>query len=229
MAKIEEIVNKQVRTWSKSIRDATREGRASAYWPIVTISREFGALGAALANRIGKKAGFSVWNRELVQAIAEDAAANEELVGSLDEHRRKSVEDAVLGALMGSKVTNVQYLRSLMRLVHTISTHGRAIIVGRGANYICRADQALKVRLVCPLADRVRGYSERQGISEREAKQIIQRMDNDRADFVRRQFRRDVTSPADYDLVLNSSTFNLDQLVDLVLEAYEARFGRKPG
>ena len=93
---------------------------------------------------------------------------------------------------MGSKVTNVQYMRSLIRLIQVISMHGSAVIVGRGANFVCRPDKTLRVRIVAPLADRVARYSRLHGISEREARQAILRRDTERAEFVEHGFRRRV-------------------------------------
>lgn len=228
MPNVESIVDKQVRVWSESLKSAEREGRTATHWPVITVSREFGARGAALADKINQKIGFTVWNRALVQAIAEDSEASQEIVDSLDERRRKSLEDAVMGALMGSKVTNVQYLRSLMRLVQAICAHGSAVIVGRGANYVLRADDVLRVRVVAPLENRVLGYARRQGMSEKEARQIIQTSDAERSEFVQYQFRRDVDAPSDYDVVLNSATYDLAQMTELVLQAYRLKFGRRP-
>ena len=41
-------------------------------------------------------------------------------------------------------------------------------------------------------------------------------------------FRRDHGDVSDYDLVLNSATFSLEQMADLVLIAYETKVGKKP-
>lgn len=228
MPNVESIVEKQVRAWSESLRSAEREGRAATHWPVITVSREFGARGAALVGVISQKVGFSVWNRALVQGIADDSEASQEIVDSLDERRQRALEDAVMGALMGSKVTNVQYLRSLMRLVKAISAHGSAIIVGRGANYVLREDEVLRVRVVAPLENRVSGYARRQGISEKEARQAVSTSDAERAEFVQYQFRRDVGASADYDIVLNSSTYDLADMAELVLGAYGLKFNRRP-
>lgn len=228
MAKIEEIVGRQVATWGQNLQTAAKEGRAPTYWPVVTVSREFGAQGAALADRLADRLGFSVWNKEIVQAIAEDSNASEKIMASLDERRQKSVEDAVLGALMGSKVTNVQFMRSLIRLIEVISMHGSAVIVGRGANFVCRPDKTLRVRIVAPLADRVARYSRLHGISEREARQAILQRDTERAEFVEHGFRRRVDEAASYDLLLNSATYSLDDMLGLVLEAYRKKFDRVP-
>ncbi len=218
----EQIIENQIKKWEMSNVGRTRRQKPN---PVITISRAFGAQGLALALRLGERTGFTVWDQELVQAVAQEAGGDERLMRSLDEHHRKAIDDAVRGALMGSPHTNTQYLRALMRVVQTIAQHGNAIIVGRGANYILAPHQRLAVRLVCPLDECVRRYAEREHIDEETARRKIVEMDAVRAEFVRHNFKRDVTDPADYDLVLNVATFDLEALADLVLEAYRLKTG----
>ena len=71
-----------------------------------------------------------------------------------------AIEDAVWGALTGFQHTNTQYFLTLLRVVHTISTHGNCIIVGRAANYVSRDHaKTLHIRVVAPLQARVRNYA----------------------------------------------------------------------
>lgn len=65
-------------------------------------------------------------------------------------------------------------------------------------------------------------------IAEREARQEVTRRDAERADFVEYNFHRRVDEAASYDLILNSATFSLEEMVRLVLQAYEMKFRRLP-
>ncbi|WP_456426894.1 cytidylate kinase-like family protein [Rhodocaloribacter sp.] len=220
--RFEQIIEDQIKLWARTNIEPARREQPH---PVITISRAFGTRGAALAELLGRRTGFTVWDQELVQAIAEEAGGDERLMRSLDERHRKTIDDAVRGALMGSPHTNTQYLRALMRVVQTIAHHGDAIIVGRGANYILRPADRLSIRLVCPLDVRVQRYAARENLDEETARRKIVEMDAVRAEFVRYNFKRDVTDPADYDLVLNAVTFDLDAIADLVLEAYTLKTG----
>lgn len=222
--KITQIVEDQVQTWSRQSRNYRSESKREHYLPIITISREFGARGADLASKLAQKLGFEVWDKELLQAIAEDSKSDEKFLKSLDERRRRAIEDAVLGFVQNAG-TNVSYMRSLIRIVKTIEAHGKSIIVGRGANYICTMESTLDIRVVSPFHERIRSYSRRHGISETEASRKIQQMDRDRADFIKYNFKCDVAEPTDYDLVVNSGVYNLDELCRIVLEAYEQKLG----
>ncbi|GIV57529.1 MAG: cytidylate kinase-like family protein [Bacteroidetes bacterium] len=218
----EQIIDEQIRRWEQN---TLRFARKKTRYPVITISREFGAQGAALARRLGERTGFTVWDQELVHAIAEEAGADARLLASLDEHVREAIEDAINAALLGASVTNVQYLRALMRVVQAIAHHGSSIIVGRGANYILRERDRVSIRVVAPLDVRVRRYAEAQGLREKEARRYVLERDEERAAFVRHYFHRDVAHAADYDLVLNAGTYDLDAMADLALRAYEIKTG----
>ncbi len=219
-------VERQCRLWVLQ-REAQRI-EAVESWPVITVSRQFGALGEALARLIGERIGFTVWDNELVHTVAEEAGANEATFGSLDEHRRRVINDAIEGALMGGKYLNSEYLRRLMRLMHTIHGHGKSIIVGRGAQYILEPDTILRVRVVSPFEVRVRDYGERQGLPPDRARRKVEHEDGERVSYIRQNFFRNVNDPADYDLLVNSGTIPLEKLIGVVVDTYEAKFYQRP-
>ena len=227
MRYIDQMITDQVQIWSQHEGEARLKGEVPGVWPIIAISREFGARGAALAALLGQRMGFRVWDKDLLNAIAEAGGGDVRLLKSLDEHRRKAIDDAMHGTLMGSKHTNTHYFRALLRVIHTIVAHGKGIVVGRGAHYISKSPEILRVRVVCPLEKRVRGYAEREGLTEKKARKEIVGRDADRADFIQHHFKRDIETASDYDLVLNSGTLSLEQMAEIVLAAYETKVGKK--
>lgn len=226
MDNIERLISAQVITWASREAKARHNQKTLEAWPVITISREFGARGRSLAKELGRLIDFKVWDKDLLSAIAEESGADERLLASLDERRRKMIDDALHSSFMGSKHSNTQYFRSLLRVVHTIGVHGRSIIVGRGSNYIIKSPTALRVRIICPIEERVSFLVESEGIAEKNALKLIKARDTERADFIRHYFKRDAENPHDYDLVLNSGVFNIKQLVDLMLLAYEKKVGK---
>jgi len=223
--KVSQIVDRQIKAWSyQSTVDRPPDGKATKY-PVITISREFGARGAALALLLGEKSGFQVWDKELLQAIAEDLGSDEKFLETLDERRQQEVEDTV-AAFVNDIYTNVNYLRSLIRVVKIIEEHGKGLIVGRGANNICQNQSSFHVRLVCPLKTRITRYAKKQNISQEEARNIIKQKDQERADFIKRNFYKEVSNSSEYDMILNSGTFTLDQMAEMVMDAYEKKTGQ---
>jgi len=221
---VSQIVDKQIKQWDRIDSMVTSGDKTAPFFPLITISREFGAHGAALAERIGKTTGFNVWDKELLGKIAEDLGSDQKLLETLDERRKQDIED-VASAFIGKVHTNVSYLRSLIRVVKTIEEHGRGIIVGRGAHYICEAHNNLNIRLVRPFSSRVEHIASKLQKPVAEAREIVRKKDEERREFIKRFFYKDLTNASDYDLVINTDTFTLEQAESMVASAYKMKAG----
>lgn len=222
--KASQIIEEQIQSWK--LRHTVTSSRApkKQIYPVITISREFGARGAAFASHLAKKIGYKVWDKDLLQAITIEVGSGLKMVESVDERRRQTVEDAVTG-FFHNMPTNVSYLRSLIRVVNKIEEYGNSIIVGRGANYICKNPKALHVRIVSPLKFRIEEFAKRENISKTEAKRLIQDKDKERKVFVNQNFHRDMNESSDYDMVINAKSFTLDEMAEIVINAYEKKAG----
>jgi cytidylate kinase len=219
----QQIIDAQVHAWSLEQRRPS--GSRAAHHPIITVSRAFGAQGDTLGRMLGELTGFDVWDRDLVNAVADAAGGDVRIMESLDERRRRAIDDAVRGFLSGIDHTNTQYFRALARVIRTICEHGRAVVVGRGANYFVSADRALRLRVTAPLAWRVDAYAERVGITRAKARETVRERDAERADFVSHFFKRDIADPTEYDLVLNAASLSPNAMAKMAIDAYEVRFG----
>lgn len=227
MAKsVSEIVEQQIKSWSRqSAQPNTSKEEEEQIYPIITISREFGSPGAALAEYLGERTGFDVWDKALLKRISEELGTDEKFIETLDERRKEAIRDT-LASYFSNVHTNVNYLHSLIKVVRTIEEHGRSIVVGRGANYICQKNHSLHIRLVAPIDNRIADYSKRSGLSKQEVSKMAEEKDRERTEFIRRNFKENVSDPLGYDLVINSSTYSLEEIGRLVREAYEIKTGK---
>lgn len=224
--KVAQMIEEQVQFWRLNNRSGTRYPNPGRRKPVITISRSFGARGAALALELQEKLGFKVWDKELLKVISEKLNKSDEFVQALDEHYQNPVEDAIFGFL-NQPGTNLNYMLYLVKAVGAIEQLGNAIIVGRGANYICQRSDSFHLRVVSPLKNRIENYAEREQISLIQATKIVEQKDKERADFTRRNFNRNIDEPSDYDLMINSGTFTMDEMVSVILKAYEERMSKK--
>lgn len=222
--KVSQRVDQQIREWDRITSMVSSGKKSPPFFPLITISREYGALGAALAKKLGKTTGFDIWDKKLLGAIAEDLNSDQKLLETLDERRKRDIEDAA-SAFIGKVHTNVSYLRSLIRVVKTIEEHGRGIIVGRGANYICEKHENLKIRLVRPFKSRVEHIANEQNIPMKEARELVKKKEQEREDFIKRNFYKDLTNASDFDLIINMDTFSLDHAEMMVADAYKIKTG----
>lgn len=220
---IESLVEQQVKRW----RLAQQEKKAAQArpTPVITISREYGSQGAKIGELAAEELGFSFWDQEIVHAIAEQTGASERLVESLDEHARSALDDLLAASFVGDRSTEYAYVRELHRVVHTLQKHGAAVIIGRGAQFILEPDEALRVRVVAPLADRVTGICARARIPRAEAEVRVQEVEKERRTFIRQTYKVDVADPHHYDLMLNTAGLSVEQAAHIVAAAFRAKFG----
>ncbi len=215
------IVDHQVQRWSHE-QKRTRWGRTSP--PVITVSRQYGTLGAMIARSAAERLGFECWDQELLHAIAEHAKLPRVMFESLDERRRNAVTEVIGVFAQKANVTASDYLKQLMRVLHTIAQHGEAVIVGRGAQYILNPATTLRIRAVAPLEMRVAGLAKRNEITEKEAREEALTIDEERRDFIRHHYNRDIEDPAGYDVTINTGTLSLELATDLVVAAYRGKF-----
>ena len=221
------LVDEQVHKWKQGEKKRAGE-EASGPWPLITVSREFGALGTATAERAAQKLGFSFWDQEIVHTIAERTGIQEALLASLDEQTRSRIEDFIGESVFGTGATAAKYVRQVIRVVRTLERHGGAVVVGRGAQFVLAPEAALRVRVVRPFTQRVAGYAEREGLSERDAERELARVERERQTFIRRHYDREVGDSSHYDIMVNTESIGPDQAADVLVAAYRSKFGRLP-
>jgi cytidylate kinase len=216
-----EAVERARHHWSSRYREEKQEALPKAVPPafIVAVSREAGAQGSAVARAVGERLGWVVYDRELLQHIAEEMGIREELLTSVDEKQRGWLQECVQAIAAVPTVSASAYVRRLVDLLLSLASHGRCVIVGRGAAQILPAETTLRVRLLAPFKDRVRCVQQKQGIDAQRAMNWTEQTDAERSRFVKDHFQKDPTDPRLYDLVLNSSRFSVGECADLIVEA----------
>ncbi len=221
---VQRIVESQVRKWRIERDDRASLPDAELPWPVVTVSREHGSLGSAVAARAAEVLGFSFWDQELVQLIAEQTGAEQTLVASLDERTRTGIEDFISELLMGIDGSVAEYVRHVARVVRTFERHGSAVVVGRGAQFIIAPGICFRVRVVCPEEIRAARIAALHGLGEKEAIKHVRAVERERIAFIRRHYSADVNDPSHYDLVINTGHVDVAAGAEILAACYGAKF-----
>lgn len=210
---LESIVDEQVRKWKLHPRDrgpATRR-------PVVTISRETGSRGRIIATRVAERLDFQLYSSNIIDEVAHRSGISANVVRSLDEEGLDFVGN-LLATFRGSKgMTSNEYFHHLVEIIGTIASHGRAVILGRGANHIVPPEMDFRVRVVGPLEQRIARHAEEFDLPAERARERIETRDQRRARFIQRHFRADIHDPHHYDMVLNDQKLPLDRAVDAIV------------
>ncbi|MFZ2630573.1 MAG: cytidylate kinase-like family protein [Desulfosalsimonadaceae bacterium] len=213
---IEKIVEDQILQWNRFHNEKKEETKAVS---VITVSRESGSGGTLMAAKLAKDLGFDLFHREVIQEMAESAHISARIVETLDEKGLSVLEESLAAMIRDRHLWPDEFMRHLLKVVGTIGKHGRAVIVGRGAQYILPFDETLKVRVIAPLALRIYTVAHELDIEEGEAERMILKTDSDRRSFSRKYFYADVTEPLQYDLIINTARVSVDEGVEIVKSA----------
>jgi cytidylate kinase len=189
----------------------------------IAITRESGANGALVGKKLAERLGWPVYDRELLMRIADELGLRTQLLEGADEKKTNWLQEMLESFGQPTTVSVPGYVVELTRVVASLAARGECIMVGRGTAQVLPADTTLRVRLVAPVAHRVRVMQERHNLSREEAARRVAETDHARTMFVRNNFHKDPNDPVAYDLVLNSAQFTPDECAAMIIQALHMR------
>ena len=192
----------------------------------IALSRQVGALATTVGRVLGQRLGWPVYDHELVERLAQDMKLRTQLLESLDERPGNWVIDCFRAFSSGRVITEFDYVAHLLQTLLGVAARGQCVIVGRGAAQVLSGDQVLRVRLVAPLEFRVGVIARQLGLEKDAARRDIEKIEHARTAFVKEHFRKDPTDPANYDLLVNTGVFTVEEAADLILAALRCRQAR---
>ena len=226
-ASIQGLIEEQAHRWQLLGRE--RQRKKMPPLPVVYLSRETGAHGDQVAERLAEIAGYDLFDRALIRKIAESASMAESVVETLDEKNRSALIDWVSSLGESKHFWFDEYLEHLSKVIGTIGRHGRAIIVGRGAGYLLGQDgcQCLRVRIIASLDTRVQRVMDSLKLTMKEAKKHIQKTEAEQRAFLKRYFDANIDDPCNYDLVVNTDRLSVDEAAQAVYGALQEMIERE--
>jgi cytidylate kinase len=176
---------------------------------IITISRGSYSRAKEIAERLAQELSYACISREILLEASEEFNIPEiKLV--------RAIEDApsILDHLTQGKERYLAYIRAAL-LKHVQKDN--VVYHGIGANFLLQGiPHVLKVRVVADLDDRVADEMKREGISVTEARELIQKDDEERRQWALHLYGADPWDPMLYDLVLHLQTVTVADAVSII-------------
>ncbi len=222
----EDLVNRQVQLWRKHNKgELDKTGSKICPWnrAHITISRAYGARGYRIGQIIGQKLRWEVYSRQVVEFIADSSNLRHKVIEDFDEKKKLRTLSQTL--FNPSAYSSDKHYRHLVQVILSIAEHGRAVIVGRGGNFITDHDRGLHVRVTASVDYRIQRYAAKEKVSFKEAKKKVERKDRERAEYIEHYFKADIADPHNYDLVLNVEHLTNEQVADIIISSLEAKLG----
>lgn len=205
------LLNVRLEEWR--LREKAQQERSK---PIVTITREPGAGGESIAQRLSAELGMHLYDWELVEQVAKDEEVSTQLVSKLEETVPTALEEWMDELLSDRKLSSQAYLGSLKRVLLTITIPGNAVIVGRGSNFFLPPNKKIGLCLVAPLDLRIKNTMKELGLSEKDARKHISKVEAEHRRLVKKYFQTDIGDSTHYHLVVNTALVKPDTIVQMV-------------
>jgi cytidylate kinase len=193
----------------------------------IALTRQAGTNASQVAQEIGRRLQWPVYDRELMERIAREMGLHADLVKSLDEKHRSWLVESMESLTIAGPVSLHKFIKQLVETLFSLSALGHCVIVGRGAAHILPPESTLRVRLVGAKEDRIARVQEYKKLGPSQAERWVDETDRERSRFVMEHFDKDAADPNRYDLILNTSRWSVAECADFVIDALKKLEGRK--
>ena len=192
---------------------------------IITLGRQFGSGGLAVAKELGKKLSLPVYDSELITKAAQDSGFSAELFVRNDERKSLFSFSAIFNSDENSCMSGSGLFKMQCETIRSIAEQGSAIIVGRCSDYVLREmDCTLDVFLTSPSEIRAERVMRRNHLSAEEAFEKIEKEDRRRAEYYNYYTFGNWGVASTYDLCIDSSLLGIEGTADFIIE-----FARRKG
>ncbi len=200
---------------------------------MLTISHQYGSGGSRIARELGRRLGWSVWEKEIVRTIASQYKVSEEYLEAKDERVDSFIERMVglfgMGGFESAYevppplwLNDAQLVRMTKGIVEEVGKEGRAVIVGRAGNHIlAKHPTAVHVFLFAPLPVRIERIMQTESLGHSAAEHRITGMDKIRSDYVHAFYHADWRDPHFYNLLIDTGVWSEEQTIEMTLWALE--------
>lgn len=198
---------------------------------VITVEREYASGGPVIAKKLAGYLGWKLWDQVLTREIARLADCSLAAVAEREERKDPLYYRLFKSFLRGSfeASLNVHRLKLLdadriltitRKVVQEAAAAANCVIVGRGSQYFLQERQdTYHVFIYAPYVEKIR-RERQQGKSESQARHLVETVDRERADFIKKYFSKQWPNHSLYHLMVNSKIGD-DAVVETIVRAIE--------
>lgn len=211
--------------------------------PVVTIRGQHGSCSAEIGELIARRLKIDYVDREIIAGVAERLRRPSEsiteketppstLLGRISEAMAQtaylgdSIYAGIYSPLWELPLDDTNYLAGLESVIKELAESQSIVIRGRGSQFILKDfPGAFHVLIVAPFEVRIKRVMERLKVTEEEARKELTRHDDGSREFVKRYFRENIADPLNYDIVINTGHFSIEDATSVIVDAIPRRRG----
>ena len=206
---------------------------------LVTISRQFGAGGLLLGERVCKKIGFRLIDEGSLNDIARNAKVSPDWLEAVEKEAASNalyllssiVSKGIFyrtPGLPSEEVERKKYIDTLTKIMKAMAEKGGYVIIGRGSQFILQDyPRSIHILLISEYEKRVRLVAETFKISDAKAMEMIREKEKERSALATHIFKKNMDDPSYYHLVINTGKVPLESAVEIVSAMTEDRISQE--
>ncbi len=198
---------------------------------VITIERQYGSGGRIVGQLLSERLGIPYYDDEILSMTAERSAVGEQYFRLADERAGNNLLRRIVGGMRdtlaghpkieGDVTSPDNLFKFQSEVIRELADSESCIIIGRCADYILDTagkEDLVKVFVYADTATLIRRTMEVDGILDtKEALNKLTRITKQRREYHKYFTGKEWEDPANYDLPINASRLEFDQIVELII------------
>ena len=200
---------------------------------VITINRELGSGGRTVGRVLAEKLGVPYYDKALTKPLEEKFNMTLDQIERLKGNNRSWWEDVKRVLILGEEaanssdfydekkkklVTSEAVLKAEKEILQEIAIEESCVIAGRSAFFALNGyPNRLNVLIQASMDYRMKRLMNKRGISEKEAKKIINEVDESREEYLKNNARTSRYDTRNYDLVITMEGKTEEEAANVIL------------
>ena len=198
---------------------------------VITIGRQLGSGGRRIGHLLAEKLGIKYFDREILTIAAHESGYDEAIFARKDEkkgfisHAWHSLSPIIgAGDYYVNQLSDEKLFKLQSDAIRKAAAKESCLFIGRAADYVLRDHaQLVSVFISADLEERVRCICKRRNLTEKQARRLLESVDNKRADFYNFYSPKTWGEAASYDLCINSGFLGYEGTAEVLCHFVEQR------
>lgn len=201
---------------------------------IICISREYGSGGYEVGKRLSEEYNIPLYDKELIEKASKESGIVKDLFEAMDQEKstKSFLYSVVMNGFQNSKKISTSGTVSMIdrlfvaqsEAIQKAAKENSCVIIGRCANYILKDyKECFRVFIYAEEYDKIENICKRENIKEQKAKDIMKKIDKNRASYYNYYTNQKWGTKADNDICLNSTSLGIDGCIDIIKKSIEIK------
>ena len=196
---------------------------------VITINREVGTGGRTIGRKLAEKLSVKYCDKAIVDGLTQKFGLNIQRIEEIKAQKKSwwtdinnyyniLVNSASLPMEAEVKLDNASMFETEKHILQEIATQTSCVIAGRTGFMIFREwPNHLNIFIQASMEHRVQRVMRRQNVSEKEAREIIAKLDASRETYIKKYEDTSRYDTRNYQLVISMDDLSEDDAVDVIL------------